>query len=227
MASGDFYPPSLWRDSPMFKAIKNALSVWVGNAPIVEASKTVDLSFLKDIQVNTNTHDLCELERQNFVLLFIYDEMMKGRLHNVLLGEGSFKIATAVTKDDFYLCKNTEGDSIRVIMLRHYPQSSKPVQGELWAIHPSSIITIDKYKVNGVQFKRNKIDVVIPYKKGKVAHKEFYKTVSVFAYIGRDSYWKDLIDGGYNYSPVRTFKHKDFIKGDYFFFTPLEYNDKV
>jgi hypothetical protein len=180
------------------------------------------------------TPDIARLENIVGHYLFICDDLKElHRRHNLI---SPYPVqAEAVTKDSF------------AVWVRHLGKESYPIplpdrcarmpysriQGELYFVPTSVIVSIDNYRRNGVEFHRKRIDVRIPHKQLwldlQLQPKEtnwMYHTVEAWMYIGNKIYWENLLDGGLLYG-ICTYKYFDNGPpndvGKYYEFTAKDY----
>lgn len=199
---------------------------------------TEGTSFIPPYDRHEYTPDFPWLERHEWVLLFVYDEMMLNRNNYDAIRENSFSLATAFTKDsDFVMWKKKLGDASFPIPLRGAdrvyngpgvtsrkligmghgevrPGIMAPIKGELHAIKPSLFWNkLDKDYFNGLEFVRERVKVLVPYRfqMGSVSvdHNEFVKQITCHMYVGNKNYWIDQLDGGLDFSPVGCFALKE------------------
>jgi len=110
------------------------------------------------------------------------------------------------------------------------------IKGELFKVNSSRILELDEYKSNGVEFRRKRVEVLIPYRHIKriVNRDHNYEQVitdhvaklEAWMYIGRYKYWQDFLDAGYHFKPCKIYEPGRLIlPGKYYSFTDLEYDD--
>ncbi|MDE1830346.1 MAG: hypothetical protein KGI25_08485 [Thaumarchaeota archaeon] len=205
------------------------------------------------------TPDFMWLERHEWCLIFFYDEMMSNRrLYEKFIKEDSLNLGKAFTNScDWSLWKKklgTEtfpialegadrvysGPGISSVKLNRMDPSKVTqgilgrIKGEVHAIRPHIFWKeLDKHYLNGVDFTRQRVSVLIPYhiRQGSqtIDHNEFIQELRVWMYVGNRDYWINQLDGGLLYSPVGAFKPK--IKwidghdiGTYYHYSRLEYD---
>lgn len=199
-----------------------------------------DKDWIEANQLSGYTFDIHQLERSAFQLLFVYDQMMNGhRMHDCMLKDHSAFGGTAFTaSDNWTLWKQKLGKGTFPIPLRvpHTMVNKARIKGQLFIVESSHFWELDKYKMNGVEFRRRRINLEIPYLhqhrifNGKTYDQPIaeHKIASVTAwmYVGRYKYWQNHLDAGYNFSTVRIFEPGGLvIPGKYYSFTPLELDD--
>src|SRR5204862_333938 len=90
--------------------------------------------------------------------LFLPCELQQGHHQDGLTSECGVPFYKAFTIGQFSLIRDREKKN--AIM---FPGGEHRVKGELWAIVSNHIPKLDRYKSNGVQFLREKLDVLVPY----------------------------------------------------------------
>lgn len=178
------------------------------------------------------TPDFMWLERHEYVLLFVYDELMRNRRHyDELIGKDSLSLAAAFTYDrDLALWKKKLGDETFPIPLlgadrvyrgagitskklhKMVPDDLGPgllarIKGELHAVRPHAFWNgLDKHYLNGVEFQRQRVKVLVPYRLQLdgvgVDHNVYVQEVRCWMYIGIKDYWRNQLDGGMYFTPV-------------------------
>ena len=119
------------------------------------------------------------------------------------------------------------------------PISQRCIRGELYVVTPERILKLDKYKENTVVFARKQVDILVPYM--RTVRNEYATAEQAYAcavmpawmYVGKNEYWKDHIDGGFQFSLVNTDQQQsftsyglyDFIDNPYYNFTSDQYTD--
>lgn len=179
------------------------------------------------------TPDHLWLERHEWCLLFVYDEMQLNRRKYDLIREDSVNLGKAFTCPNWNMFKKKLGDETFPIAL--YDMNLAPkcrIKGELHAIRPHLFWEVlDKKYFNGIEFRRERVKLIRPYhlqEKGvTIDHNEFIAETRAHMYVGINEYWLDQIDAGYLYSPVKTFSPKvkladGHILGDYYCYSRLE-----
>ena len=190
------------------------------------------------------TPDAIQLCRRLHHRVFIPDQMMSNiNKDRIGVGLHSAKINLGfITQDKFNYIKQVEGEHVLGIPLAD--ETVAPIRGELYAMRPEQIITIDKHKQNGVQFNRERIQLRIPY---HIQKKDWDKTVqlaelkvSAWMYIGNLDYWGSILNKGIKikskvsgisricgnavFSSIKTFIPHNPLLEEYYYFTPLEYD---
>lgn len=160
------------------------------------------------------TPDYLWLERHEWRLLFVYDEMMHSRRLYHLIGEDSINLGKVFTEtEDWSVYKKLLGEETFPIAFKSNIGVPRRVKGELHAVRPHLFWNcLDKRFLNGTEFKRERVKVLFPYRvivPGGVAHgEEFIQRVSAFMYIGVPEYWEPQIDNGFEFKAVSAFNPK-------------------
>lgn len=177
-------------------------------------------------QENVYTPDIARVSLSAQHLLFICDEKMHLRSGYSAIAEHTAFLNTVYTKDkfDFYLSRGNEEEGLVKCLVPL--KGSLPIRGELHVISTEGLILLDKLWENGVQFRRERIRVTLPYRsvfrrknrdtRGRplpswlensytFLSEERTVELRVQMYVGIPEYWADKIDGGYNFEKVTTF----------------------
>lgn len=196
---------------------------------------------------NSKTPDWALLEQHQFQLLFVFDELKRGFPQFDLINQHGAYACKAYTKADYEMYIQSLGLASVPIVLpssgeqkmfygRNEREPAK-VMGEVHIVEPEAFKRLDEYKDNGVQFQRERIRVMVPYRKviqlndpevrkddlpyGKnikhsVARMHVIKT---WAYIAVPDYWEPMLDGGYNFIRPHTYeaRNKEWFSRYYFF----------
>lgn len=161
------------------------------------------------------TPDIWKLEQSMFQLIFLPDDMMRGRINNHLIADAGRDGDTPVhpacfTLERFTMYQKDLGElSFPIPMKKEYeptnwlrvrPRPAK-IKGQLYAILSPRIIRLDIHRQNGVQFTRVRQNISLPYREVRYdksspipqISKDFLKTVEAWMYIGIPEYWDDQI----------------------------------
>lgn len=167
------------------------------------------------------TPDIWKLEQSMFQLIFIPDDMMRGRQNNHLIADAGFNGEVPVhpacfTLERFTFWKKDLGlesygiplpkEHIPTNWLRVRPTPAK-IKGQLYAILSPRIIKLDIHRQNGLQFRRVRQKITLPYNQVKyntkpdgelwsklpVISPEYIYTVEAWMYVGIPEYWDNLI----------------------------------
>lgn len=167
------------------------------------------------------TPDIWKLEQSMYQLIFVPDDMMRGRINNHLIADagkdGDVPVHPACfTFDRYTMFKKDLGEhSFPIPMDKTFEPSGylrvKPVpakiKGQLYAILSPQIIKLDIHRQNGLLFRRERREISLPYRHVKYNDKPdaevysklpvispyFLKTVTASMYVGIPEYWDNLI----------------------------------
>ena len=177
------------------------------------------------------TPDHIWLEKHEWVLLFVYDDLMTNRPRYDWLKDQSFFCGRAFTEDkDYALWKKKLGEFTIPIPLKGADRlykgpgiTSVPlskmdsnkicpgilghIKGEVHAIRPQLLWNkLDRHYENRLEFTRKRIKLLVPYRVQNggvgVDHNEFVKVIKAWMYVGNKDYWNSQLDGGLLYTPV-------------------------
>lgn len=175
------------------------------------------------------TPDIWKLEQSMFQLIFIPDDMMEGKPNHGLISDvirnGEAVHPACYTFDRYTFWKkevhsiDEEGkpqiEFTAIPMKKEYeptnwlrvrPTPAK-IKGQLYAILSPRIIRLDILRQNGVQFRRERQKISLPfqhvifnddpnapvYEKLPVISPYYLKTVEAWMYVGVPEYWDNLI----------------------------------
>jgi gamma-glutamylcyclotransferase (GGCT)/AIG2-like uncharacterized protein YtfP len=210
------------------------------------------LKWINDVHARTKfTPDLLEIESTETQLLFVYNELMAGRSKYLeLMGLHAHLEATAYTQEpNWVLWKKDLGalsfpialpgvDHGKVHLQKQHIQLPFPtrgtaskIKGELYSIASTSIKEIDNYMLNGVQFQRKKIRLVIPYHEIEIGEERddngsvcsYHNTpkayiVRAWFYEGRPEHWDPILDYGYSSRIVGLYpSEKTYLNNHYYY----------
>lgn len=104
-----------------------------------------------------HTPDLVELEQASHRLLFVCDDMMVPHVNHKLIKDNSVKVSRGFTQDRFDLRvgRNT-GKAVPVMS-----KDGLRIKGEIHAIESHHFDVLDRHYMNGVQFARVKVKVIV------------------------------------------------------------------
>lgn len=172
--------------------------------------------------------DYCKLEQYMFQLVFVADEMMKGKKHHSFISEYAHHPEplhpSVYTSSPFHFFFKDLGHGHSYPFA--LPSDFKPdgwlrgredpgrIRGELWAVRPRAFISLDIHKQVGVQFRRERIRITYPttpiaWSNGRPLPKilpDVVKTIEAWMYIGIPEYWKDQI-GGIFQNQMQRYEH--------------------
>lgn len=155
---------------------------------------------LEKVAEVARTPDLHEIEQQKQHFLFVCDDLMTGHRRHHLL-DGSKRRAWAFTKAPFSVWKRKAAKDTSVIPFEG-PSPLVPncvIKGEVHFVPTSIIKLLDDHKVNGVQFIRKRVRIVIPHREWyydedmKLVHssREIRQHLSPFMYVAAPDFWND------------------------------------
>jgi len=192
--------------------------------------------------------------------VFIYNEFMQGRSEHrdfIKPGTAIYRGAAFTAHSKWVMWKRELGDlsfpiamsdasglvpanpwitSSRLVKdLKPSQKQTNPyarIKGEVYLVHTKQIFELDRVLENGVQFKRIRANIVIPFryknlKTGQMTSEQI-KQHRVWMYVGVPEYWSNLLDTGITTSVVRTFEqpatraHREFVMGNYYYYSALE-----
>lgn len=173
--------------------------------------------------------DLGYLEQSEFQLLFSCDDTRVGYERYSLVSD-SVTLGTAYTQETFsyWLQEFQTKDGVERIpipmrqqnapSIRYFPPALK-VKGELIAVRPYQFQGLDDYKRNREQFRRQRVNVLVPYRTrvdehGAALHgievpealrgkghifdlPEKVHVIRAWMYVGIPGYWDNLFDAGF------------------------------
>lgn len=152
--------------------------------------------------------DLAKLEEYFFQNVFIYGEMMRGcQKFSQLLEGNCVKMCNGFTHEDKYVMWMKDlGTESKVFALPIMPDQQMgrgslfgipaKLLGHVYAMRADQIKKLDEYLMNGVEFKRERIKIEVPYvrKHGRTLGDLEVKIIPAWAYIGNTSYWVEQMD---------------------------------
>lgn len=195
----------------------------------------------------TNTPDIAYLEQYERVLLFCYGREMKGHAEHEVLGENKTYHGTIFTESDYIVWRKRLGKESYPIAIRTEETgfgNIRParLKGELYAVSPNTIVSLDNSRENGKMFRRKRISLIYPYRERTwaVAYGETHpdrlkwipqlsgtrlQTLEAWAYVGRKTYWDDVIDNGYSFTTVNQYNPggQFALQHKYYYFNKKEY----
>lgn len=66
------------------------------------------------------------------------------------------------------------------------------IKGRLYWIRSDMMKELDKFKLNGLLFRRRKVPILIPYRTDNPANQENMEMMFAWMYVGRRRYWDDV-----------------------------------
>lgn len=186
---------------------------------------------------------------QNYCqFLFVYDRLMRQFDEHQVIEQDAIPLGleragiTAYTQGSYGLWQQNLGKASFPLALTSQSKDimapPSRIRGELYAIRPYRFLTLDKAYQNGVQFKRERVKLVLPYrdvrwfKEGdemagrsgmdsgctRVSAYNLAKSIDAWMYVGVTDHWNDLLDGGYHFSPVKRIESRTPWLGHYYYF---------
>ena len=195
-----------------------------------------DKAFFQFLEQQTQyTPDIARLEEHAWQLYFACDETQQGHLKNSLLGEAEYQCPGFTQRAFNYWNPNVPflppvpmaTEEYRNPM-PFYPEIAK-IKGQVLLIRPQAFLKLDPYKEQGVQYHREKIRVLIPYRKLRdlldhpgvptddietnVSHRlgltfERIHIIRAWMYVGVPEYWDKLITA-FDYGSVPTYEARN------------------
>jgi gamma-glutamylcyclotransferase (GGCT)/AIG2-like uncharacterized protein YtfP len=124
------------------------------------------------------------------VLMFEYGDVMAGQKHHKMMPKGP--CAPAFTATKFSLWVKLEGHDSTPVALSFksdvVQMARKRIKGELYLVEAETIIDLDNYRKNGVQFFRRQIPIIVPKSDGDVC-----KTYA-YMYVGTKDRYKEHLE---------------------------------
>ena len=159
-----------------------------------------------------HTPDLVELENAEYRRLFVPDEMMSRHHRFGLIKDHLYPMApiVALTQTKFSMVRCNRRSPSTVVPLR-MPFADTPrrhVRGELYGVKSSRFVELDIYKRNGVEFRRTRVNLIIPmrrlsqqywtkerdrYSLSMEAFPYEERTIDAFMYVGKAKFWEPLL----------------------------------
>lgn len=176
------------------------------------------------------TPDQPELDKHTHQYLFVYDHMMERHPQNYHLG-GNARKCVCWTKNKYSMWQVGNRLNSRVIPLKDKFQTAPyaAIKGELYLLPNYIIQNLDREKENTVKYNRVKTHIIIPHRgihdisdwgemkgvkdvhyAGNLENKMMTSalridTLKVWMYTGDNTFWNSQLDGGYLFTPVKTF----------------------
>lgn len=183
-----------------------------------------------------HTPDISHLEQYEYQLFFAFDDTQPRHSKFHLLGGDAEFLAPAFTQKRYNFWMPSipwdppvamEAQGYKNIMPNYPPPAA--IKGQIFAVRAPAerFISLDTERENGVQFRRERIKLIVPYRKiewikdlAKLAHdiefqeghigRTFEKVaiVRAHAYIGIPKYWDKLISA-FDWGSVDTFESRN------------------
>lgn len=93
-------------------------------------------------------------------LLFVHDEWLSDRRQNFVLDNIGEKLTSAFTKEYYEFLIHTPSETALAFPSEH----GRRIKGELWIVLSEAFISLDKLKLNGVHFIRERVEVLDPFR---------------------------------------------------------------
>jgi hypothetical protein len=183
------------------------------------------------------------LEQFEYQLLFCADDTKENHSHHCLIEDSRF-LSNGFTVNSFnYWLQETVDASGSIVqtpipmlsdkpqILRYTPPPLK-VAGQIFAVRPYKLIGLDNYKRNTVQFRRKRVNIIVPYRIGEyktndelephlklpqvlqgarhhLLSEERNAILRCWMYVGHPDYWDGLFDAGFRgFKTVNIFQSK-------------------
>lgn len=172
------------------------------------------------------TPDNAKLEEYEFQLLFCPDETQRGYPQYPLIEDSVF-MTHAFTQKLYNYWQQRDGQLIPLearapAAVKYFPPSLR-IKGEVHAIRPHQFRELDTYKLNTVQYRRQRVKLLVPHRKvilsdyydtdgkelplclqGKkgITSSEMVHVIRAWMYVGIDEYWDPLLSA-YNFTKVQ------------------------
>jgi len=178
---------------------------------------------------NQMSPDVWQLEQYMWQLIFVpYDFQRdfdnKEELEtNSYMGAPVHPVCYSLNEFNFFV-KDLGVKSFPIPMPEQYVPSNflqwpvvpARVKGSLWAIRPQVLFSLDKTKLNTVQFRRQRVRITLPYREVRFDEDhplpqispDYLVTCTAWMYIGIPEYWDDQIGGIFKSCQV---ERKEFI----------------
>lgn len=180
------------------------------------------------------TPDISKLEEQEWQSVFVCDELKKDHLKHSLLGDDLHYAGPAYTQKKYRFWENRDDPTVSPIPMKVLDKESDAVlyfpppalvKGELWYIRSQQLLTLDTYKQNTVEYRRQRVKVILPHRQ-VVWLKDPYldpeetrsgyrpslklgpEMVYIFRpwmYLGRRLFWEPHLTA-YNFKPVSLYQ---------------------
>ena len=164
---------------------------------------------------------LFQFKRQHvFVADNVHDDVLQNWSWN-----GEPIHPTCYTHHEYTLWKKDLGTkSYSIILPSNYrpsgftlvPVEPGKIRGSLWNVSPYAIISLDKAKVNGVQFVRTRVPIDYNYRTvcyddkhvlPKISGHNYFQMQDAYMYIGNPEYWDPMIGGIFASAQLDTHEH--------------------
>lgn len=165
-------------------------------------------TFFADIEKNNkNTPDINRIQQFKHQLLFIYSNEMPGHpKYSLLREEGAISMTSAFTVEMFSCWTWKLGLESEAIALRTKFQSAPwtTIKGEVYLVSPDTLIKLDKYKENMIEFNRERVKLNVKYRPERCGYTYSY-ILRAWMYVGIKDIWDDRINA-FNFKSVSTYQ---------------------
>lgn len=182
------------------------------------------------------TPDIVKLENLEGHLVLIHDDLKFEHRRHSLVQYADMLAFDAYTADNFSMWTVRMGkDSYPIAMKQKSFVPHCVVHGELYFVDTATLVSLDRYRQNGVIFQRERVPIRVPYVKawidGNLEPRQtniLYETMDCWMYTAVPSYWNDRIDGGILFSKTSIHhfapnKHDLGDKGRFYRFSAEDY----
>lgn len=198
-------------------------------APLLYSKET----WLRDNPiVNGFTWDMAKLEQYARQPVFVYGTMKRRhRAHDLIDDWSDFRGTAFTANENWIMWKKKLGIGTFPIAMRidHTMIPQARIKGELYLIDSFRIKDLDEVMLNGVEFRRKPVQVLVPFSRTVYVHGDPVKVdcvtkIPAWMYVGRYKYWQDFLDAGYHFRPCTRYSPNGFVlQGQYYDFTELEF----
>lgn len=171
-------------------------------------------------ECRTYTPDINALEHQQRHKIFVADDMMTGGQYHDYITEqnlfGRHPACHGYTEDDFtFWNRNLKKESYPIALegvkdykLGTFNNTPARIWGQVYSIRGSQFKKLDFLRENGYAFLRQRRVILIPHQKAFLkpvpdVSYEMKHRMECWMYVGIRSYWEPLLDGGFDFSPVK------------------------
>lgn len=186
------------------------------------------------------TPDIAILEEYEWQLYFAPDETKKDHVKHGLLGDEREYKFPGFTQKGYHFWQSQAPfnppipmHTAEVNISPFFPPVAK-IKGEVYAIRPQRFLSLDRYRQNTVEYQRERIRLIVPYRKvvwlkdhnldpafgvqelfARSAYngssiktsEEHVAVIRAWMYFGKPAFWDPLISA-YDYQPVEVFHGK-------------------
>ncbi len=164
-------------------------------------------------QREATSPDFYKLRQYDWIPVFIYDNMKREGTMNKQL-QGAKYLGEAHTATNRYYMEQTHHARNTILFPEDNPKSLRKakVKGELYALPPEALLSIDKYQQNGYMYTRELRNFFLEDQSYTLQNKKLRTpSIRAWVYFGNETYWKKLSLKSCQMFTHRTNKHlKDF-----------------